>query len=125
MEELTAELAQVALELIAEFGADIVYTAIETEAYDPAKSRTVIVPSDPKPAKALVEDYNLQGSGAGFSSGLIKSGDKKFTLAGEALSDGVEAGGKIRFGDSTFTVMNVKTVYLAATPILFEAQGRA
>jgi hypothetical protein len=127
MEELTEELLQVALDAIDEFGADIAYTAIETGGYNPATSSTQVVPAEPVPAKALVEDYNLQGSGQAYAAGLIKEGDKKFTVAGAAVSaiGGIEVGGKIDFDGGRYTALNVKQYYLGGTPILFEVQGRS
>lgn len=122
-DQLTEELAQVALDAIDEFGAHVGFVPAEESTYDPSQSKTIRKPSVAVPAKALVEDYSLNNS---FVTGLIKSGDKKFTMAGKALANvKVEAGSKVLFGTSRYTVLNVKAYYLGATPILFEIQGRS
>ncbi len=72
MTELDAELPELALELIEEFGKALVYTLVGNTAYDPTTSRATRQES-PLSVKALVED---------------KKGVKTLTVAGGAFPEG-------------------------------------
>jgi hypothetical protein len=122
MDELTDELVALAVELINEYGAELVYDYTETGAYNPATSSAAIISHIIQPVKGLAEDYSAESSGQAFASGLIRVGDKKFYLAGGDLTPVV--GGNIKFNNDIYAVMNVKSYYAANTPVLHEVQGR-
>lgn len=125
MTELDGELPELVLELIEEFGAEIVYRYVEGGSYNPATSSNAKSESAPKSIKALVADYNSQGSGAAFTSGLIKAGDKQFYVAASAFSVAPSAGDEITFNGSTFALVNVKTTYSGQLAALHELQARS
>lgn len=135
MTELDQELPETVLELIDEFGKSIRYGTIGAGEYDPETGKAIPVETM-RPIKALVGDYSLQGSGQGFASGMIETGDKqvfaaalsfpeepttgdKFKLTAEANADpDIEA--KVQ----VYTVMNVKATYSGDLVALYEIQGR-
>jgi hypothetical protein len=122
MDELTDELVALAVELINEYGAELQYELVVKGDYNPATSKADIISTVIQPIKGLVEDYSLQNSGQGFASGLIKEGDKKFSLAGGDITP--QVGGTLLFNGTIYTIANLKSYFLGNTPILHEAQGR-
>lgn len=124
MTELDNELPELVLELIAEFGTDVTYSHVEGSEYDPETSSTAFTVSS-FDTKALVEDYNSQGSGQAFAAGLIKSGDKKFSMAAAAFDKEPSPGDRVTFNGSIFNVVNIKATYSGQLPALYEIQGRS
>jgi len=124
MTELDGEIPELVLELIEEFGADVAYTHVEGSTYDPATSSSNVAVSPPFDTKALVADYNLQGSGQAFAAGLIKAGDKQFFMAASAFELEPSPGDNISFNGGVYTTVNIKTTYSGQLAALYEIQGR-
>lgn len=126
MTELDAELGPLAVDVIEEFGKPIAINTVPAAGdYDPDTGKPEAAePPAPKQTKAVVEDYNLQGSGQGFASGLIEVGDKKFTVAARALDATPTSADTITMDGVTFTIVNVKVTYSGELPVLYELQGR-
>jgi len=123
--ELDGELPETVAELINEFGADISYQYVKGSVYDPAKSSSVVSVGLPMARKAIIEDYDLQGSGASLGVGLIKSGDKKLSVAAFDFPVSPSPGDKTEVNGDAFSVVNVKTVYSGQLPALHELQVRS
>lgn len=104
-------------------GASVTYTRVVVGAYDPATS-SVSTTETPYSIKALVEDYSLVDSGAGFASGLIEFGDKRVTIAQSEISVVPTAGDKITHNGETYTVVRVQKTYSGDNVALFELQAR-
>lgn len=113
----------IAKDLINNFGASVFLTRVVQGAYDPATS-SASKREETYAIKALVEDYNLVDSGAGFAAGLIEFGDKKITVAALTLNFTPTAGDIITALNQKFTVIRVTTTYSGELPALFELQGR-
>lgn len=124
MTELDGELPGLALELIAEFGADLLYTIVSEGAYDPATSRNTTSEIE-APVKAIVEDYSLQGSGQAYASGLVEAGDKKLTVAAQSFEVEPSPSDFFILNGSRYLVKNVKAVYSGQLVAAYEIQGRA
>lgn len=113
----------IAKSLIQQFGASVNFTQVEQGEYDPSQSEAPVVERT-YIIKALVEDYNLVDSGAGFAGGLIEFGDKKITIAATSLPFTPTAGDKVEAVNQTFTIIRITTIYSGEQPALYEMQGR-
>lgn len=110
--------------MIAQFGALVTITKVTPGAYDPNTSAAT--PTEvAETVRALVEDYNLVDSGAGFAAGLITFGDKKITVAATAITFEPTAGDKITYNSEVFTVMRVLKTYSGEQVAIYEIQARA
>lgn len=123
MTELDNELGPLALELIEEFGKLVQYTKVSEGEYDP-ETGSATPSGEPVDVKAIVEDYDLQGSGAGFAAGLIETGDKKLTLAGASFDEEPTPSDIFGIDGEDFTILNVKNVYSGELVALYVCQAR-
>lgn len=74
---------------------------------------------------AVSFDYELRDSGLGRADGtLIQQGDKQILIPAAGLSIAPVPGDKVVISSTVWTVVNVKSVNPAGTPILYEIQGR-
>ena len=80
MTQLDTLFRGLATNLIEQFGKEVTFTSIGGVVYDP-DTLTSHNSSVAVTVKAIVEDYSLHSSGMGFQTGLILSGDKKFSVA--------------------------------------------
>lgn len=113
----------IAKQMINQFGASVLLTRVIQGDYDTTTS-SAEKRRETYTIKALVEDYNLVDSGAGFAAGLIEFGDKKITVAASALNFTPTAGDIITALNQDFTVIRVTTTYSGNQPAIFELQGR-
>ena len=118
------EMAGVALELISEFGQTITMRDTVPGEYDPVTgAQTPDVEVD-QPAQAILQDYALQQAGMSYAEGtVIKQGDKKILVAAQGLTPPTLTTTVIADG-ATWTIVNVKEINPAGTPLVFELQGR-
>lgn len=123
MTELDAEIGPLALELIDEYGKEVLYQIVTAGAYDPATASAAPA-GEYQLMKAIVEDYSLQGSGQAFASGLVESGDKKLTIAGALFVEAPTPGDLVTIDGGVYTVLNVKAVYSGELVAIYEIQCR-
>jgi len=133
MSQFYDRMASTALRLIERFGQTITLRDTVPGEYDPVTgSQTPDVEVD-QPAQAILQDYALQQSGMSYAEGtVIKQGDKKILVAAmtkdandqpvqltpPTLTTIVIADG------ATWTIVNIKEINPAGTPLVYELQGR-
>lgn len=126
------EMAELTLELIAEFGQTVILRDETPGEFDPVTGGSTPSVLADQPAQAILQDYGLQQSGTSYAAGTeIRQGDKKIMVA--ALVAG-EDGPKqltppqlttlVIAGGVTWTIVNIKETNPAGTPLLYEIQGR-
>ncbi|WP_312381618.1 hypothetical protein [Stutzerimonas balearica] len=133
MSQFYDRMASTALRLIERFGQTVTLRDTVPGEYDPVDgSQTPDVEVD-QPAQAILQDYALQQSGMSYAEGtVIKQGDKKILVA--AMTN--DANGQpvqltpptlttIVIADgATWTIVNIKEINPAGTPLVYELQGR-
>lgn len=133
MSQFYDRMAATALRLIEQFGQDITLRDTVPGEYDPVTgAQTPDVEVD-QPAQAVLQDYALQQSGMSYAEGtVIRQGDKKILVAAmtkdangqqvqltpPTLTTTVLADG------ATWTIVNIKEINPAGTPLVYELQGR-
>jgi hypothetical protein len=123
MTALDAKFRALATKLITKNGKSVTFASVTAGEYNPSISE-VTNTSISATVKAIVEDYDLHSSGAGFSSGLIFSGDKKFSIAAAGITK-PKPGDKITLDGVFYSVMRVTEVWSGEQICLFECQARA
>jgi hypothetical protein len=121
MTELDAELPELALELIEEFGKLISYTIVGAGgAYNPATSSRASGAGQPFDVKAIVEDFKFQD----YSAGLIEAGDKKLTIAARSFPTPPTPSDKAAWGGARYNVVAVKETNSGELAVIYELQVR-
>lgn len=123
MTALDTRFRSLATKLINKYGKSITLTSVTTGTYNPATGSVTNTTSSAT-VKAIVEDYSYQDSGSGFTEGLIKVGDKKFTVAAIDLSSAPKPGDTITLGSSTYSVIRVIETWSGEQIASYEIQGR-
>lgn len=119
MTELDAIIGPLALDLIDEFGKLIKLTTVQQGVYDIETGSSVAVDTSVF-IKAIVEKYK----GQEYTSGLIETGDKKVTIAGQSVSEKPTTSDTVEFDGEVYTIQNVKAVYSGELIALYEMQAR-
>ena len=110
-----------ALRLIAKFVKGVSYTSVTDGTYDPATSS--VSPSEVVVSlKAIIEEFGRYGDG--YSSGLIRAGDKKVTFAASGLTFVPKQGDKVAFDGDTLTVLNVTPTFSGELVAIYMVHGR-
>jgi hypothetical protein len=114
-------LAELALELINEFGQDVTLRDIQRSQYDP---------DDPEGAEVIIEQIAqgilLDFTGFEFQADtLIVRGDKKLKIAAVGLDWKPKPMITAEIRGNIWTVINVKEVNPAGTPLIYELQVRS
>jgi hypothetical protein len=117
------EMAEMALEMIREFGQDVIIRATSAGEYDP---ETGTAPTDTvteQTAQGILLDF----SGQEFqNNSLIKQGDKKLKIAAKGLEWVPDLLNKVIVQDRTWSIVPpLKEINPAGTPILYELQVRS
>lgn len=113
------EMADVAHELLLEFGMSIVLRRVTPGAYDPATGTSAETTAD-QPATGALFDYDLRSSGQGFEpETLIQAGDKQCLLSPDGVTE-PQPGDFIVDGTALWTIINAKAVNPAGTPVLYD-----
>ena len=122
-----------ALRLISRFGQTITLRDTVPVEYDPVTGGSTPETTVDQSAQAILQDYALQQAGMSYAEGtVIKHGDKKILVAAMAkdangqpvqltppqLTTTVIADG------ATWTIVNIKEITPAGTPLVYELQGR-
>lgn len=123
MTKLDTRFRALATRLINKYGKSITLTSITTGSYNPATG-SVINTTSAASVKAIVEDYSYRDSGTGFADGLVKIGDKKFTVAAIDLSSSPKPGDTITLGSATYSVIRVIETWSGEQIASYELQGR-
>ena len=115
------EMAALALELIAEFGQPVTLRDIQPGEYDP---------DNPGGGEVIIEQAAqgilLDFTGLEFQSdSLIVRGDKKLKVAALGMAWKPKPLIKADVQGKTWTVINVKEINPAGTPLLYELQVRS
>lgn len=124
MSQFYDRMASTALRLIERFGQTITLRDTVQGEYDPVTgSQTPDVEVD-QPAQAILQDYALQQAGMSYAEGtVIKQGDKKILVAAQGLTPPTLTTAVIADG-ATWTIVNIKEINPAGTPLVYELQGR-
>lgn len=113
-----------ALNLIASFGQTITLRDTVPGEYDPVSGAQTPEVDVDQPAQAILQDYALQQSGMTYAEGtVIKQGDKKILVAAQGLTPPTLTTTVIADG-ATWTIVNIKEINPAGTPLVYELQGR-
>lgn len=119
MTELDAEIGPLALELIDEFGKAVEYRIVATGIYN-TDTATVENTDTIFNIKGILEEY----SGQAFLSGLIEAGDKKLTIAAQAVNSLPTTQDTVLIDTKIFRVVGVKITYSGELAALYELQLR-
>lgn len=124
MSQFYDRMASTALRLIERFGQTVTLRDIVPGEYDPVTgSQTPDVEVD-QPAQAILQDYALQHSGMSYAEDtVIKQGDKKILVAAQGITPPTLTTIVIADG-ATWTIVNIKEINPAGTPLVYELQGR-
>lgn len=132
MSDFYQRMAATTLRLIERFGQTVILRDETPGEFDPVTGGSTPSVIIDQPAQAILQDYGSQQSGASYAAGTeIRQGDKKIMVS--ALAAG-EDGPKqltppqlttlVIAGGVTWTVVNIKEINPAGTPLLYEIQGR-
>lgn len=123
MSAFYARMAATALRLITQFGQTITLRDTVPGEYDPVTGETTPETPIDQPAQAILQDYALQQAGMSYAEGtVIKQGDKKILVAAQGLTPPTLTTTVIA-GGSTWTIVNIKEINPAGTPLVYEIQG--
>jgi len=113
-----------ALRLIERFGQTITLRDTVPGEYDPVTGGSTPETTVDQPAQAILQDYALQQSGMTYAEGtVIKQGDKKILVAAQGLTP-PQLTTTVLAGGVTWTIVNIKEINPAGTPLVYELQGR-
>ncbi|MCY1388624.1 hypothetical protein D9M71_33990 [compost metagenome] len=119
------EMADVALELIGEFGQTGTLTDVTPGSYDPVTGETTGDATLAQSAQMILLDYTLQESGVKYADGSqVQSGDKKILIAAKGLEWPPRLSTRVAADGADWQVVNVKEANPAGTPLVYELQGR-
>ena len=133
MSQFYDRIASTALRLIERFGQTIILRDTVPGEYDPVTGGQTPDVEVNQPAQAILQDYALQQSGMTYAEGtVIKQGDKKILVAAMTTDDNgqqvqitpPQLTTKVLADGETLTIVNVKEINPAGTPLVYELQGR-
>lgn len=126
MTELDAELGQIAVDTLDEFGKSVSYLLTGAPVYDVATGTATSTDIPVEGVKiAPPEEYSM--TLIATSDGAVQKGDKKFTTAAKYFENAPAQPSeedKISYDGETFSVTDIKTVYSGELPCLYILQGR-
>jgi len=113
-----------ALNLIASFGQTITLRDTVPGEYDPVTGGSTPDVEVDQPAQAILQDYALQQAGMSYAEDtVIRQGDKKILVAAQGITPPTLTTTVIADG-ATWTIVNIKEINPAGTPLVYEIQGR-
>jgi len=113
-----------ALRLISRFGQEITLRDTVPGEYDPVTGGSTPDVEVDQPAQAILQDYALQQAGMSYAEDtVIRQGDKKILVAAQGLTPPTLTT-TVLAGGATWTIVNVKEINPAGTPLVYELQGR-
>lgn len=117
-------MASTALRLIAQFGQPALLLDSQSGEYDPVTGEASPGLSTEQAASCILQDYTLNESGAANLAGSdIRASDKKILIAAKGLTEPTLSTKVVVDGD-TWSVVNIKEINPAGTPLVYELQGR-
>jgi hypothetical protein len=109
--------------LLTKFGQSVTYRTY-SESYDPATGANTLTATDTT-VKAMVEDYPARDAKGGETSGDgIVRGDRKVTVAANALSAAPTTEAKVGIGGVFYAIVKVDTQYGTDNALLYVLQVR-
>ena len=119
------EMAEVTLELIAEFGQAGTLISVTEGEYDPVTGFGAEPVTLSQTGQLILLEYSIQEAGISNAAGsLVQQGDKKIMLAAKGLAWPPTMTTTILADGLTWTIINIKTTNPAGTPLLYELHGR-
>ena len=119
------EMAEVALELITEFGQAGTLNDVIAGEYDPVTGFGTDPVALTQSGQLLLLDYTVQEAGIINAAGsLVQQGDKKIMLAASGLEWAPTMTTTINAGGFVWAIANIKSTNPAGTPLLYEIHGR-
>lgn len=116
-------LTKVADRLVGTFG-KVVTLRTYTESYDPATGANTLTAVDTS-VKALVEEYPARDTKGGETSGDgIVRGDRKVTIAADALTAAPTTEAKVVIGSVEYAIVKIDTQYATEDAALYILQCR-
>lgn len=124
MSQFYDRMASTALRLIERFGQTITLRDTVQGEYDPVTGSQTPDVEVERPAQAILQDYALQQSGMSYAEGtVIQQGDKKILVAAQGLTP-PQLTTTVLADGVTWTIVNIKEINPAGTPLVYELQGR-
>lgn len=120
------DMAQVALELITEFGSEQTLRDVTAGVYDDVAGEWTTPPTAlEQPAQLILLDYTPQESGLMYAEGSqIQRGDKKIIIAAKDLEWPPALTTKVDVDGVLWQIVNIKEANPAGTPLVYFCQGR-
>lgn len=119
------EMAEVTLELIAEFGQAGTLISVTEGEYDPVTGFGAEPVTLSQTGQLILLEYSIQEAGISNAAGsLVQQGDKKIMLAAGGLDWEPTMTTTIDAGGVTWTITGIKAINPAGTPLLYEIHGR-
>lgn len=113
-----------ALRLIERFGQTITLRDTVPGEYDPVTGGSTPETTVDQPAQAILQDYAIQQAGMSYAEGtVIQQGDKKILVAAQGLTP-PQLTTTVLADGATWTIVNIKEINPAGTPLVYELQGR-
>lgn len=117
-------LASPVAKLLGTFGQSITYRTVTAGAYDPATGTATDTTTDAT-VSALVEDYPaFLAHSADSDQGGIRRGDKKVTIAADALAATPTPSDRVQVGGSWFNVVSIDAQFGTASALYYVIQAR-
>lgn len=109
--------------LLTKFGQSVTYRTF-SESYDPATGTNTLTSTDVT-IKALVEDYPARDTKGGETSGDgIVRGDRKVTIAANALSAAPTTEARVGIGGVFYAIVKIDTQYGTDNALIYVLQTR-
>lgn len=132
MSDFYQRMADTTLRLISRFGQTVTLRDETPGTFDPVTGGSTPGTIVDQSAQAILQDYGAQQAGTSYAAGTeIRQGDKKIMVAALTTVDGQPAQlsppkmtTKVIAGGVTWTIVNIKEINPAGTPLLYEIQGR-
>lgn len=133
MSDFYQRMANTTLRLISRFGQTVILRDETPGEFDPVTGGSTPSVIIDQPAQAILQDYGSQQSGTSYAVGTeIRQGDKKIMVSALTTDDDgqpkqltpPQLTTLVIAGGVTWTIVNIKEINPAGTPLLYEIQGR-
>lgn len=110
-----------ALRLVAKYGKSVTYISLSDGTYDTSMGAATPVETS-YTIKAVIEPYKAHSDG--FSSGVVREGDRKISFAASGLAFTPKAGDKITVDGESLAVLRTTPIYSGELVALYYVHGR-
>lgn len=114
------EMANMALDLISEFGQNVTLQDETPGSYDPVTGTQTLGTLVEQIGRCVLQEFTGQDYA---SNTLIQQGDKKIKIAAKGLT-APQMTTKLITGGATWVIVNIKSSNPAGTPLVYEVHGR-